>query len=285
MATVQRINDLFQRKGWIAEPLYELNNERLFDVFCRMMDAIPDSAHDLLFDLAEDYLWCRYPEYPAMLHESLRNIPLKRVQASQHIYFLPLLTPEDIAKGKNKSGIQLLYFAEHCSIKGLDVFHGKRQCTDFLTSSDHICKIPSRTSGERSLIIFVDDFVGSGDTACDALLDFKTRHQQENDDIIVVALVALRAGIDSLEKQGYSIYCHEIRYKGISDSNRIIDKSAALLVMDDLGRLLNVQSTFYRGYRGSEALVSMLRTPNNTFPVFWCKSRNNGAPWPCPFPR
>ena len=34
------------------------------------------------------------------------------------------------------------------------------------------------------------------------------------------------------------------------------------------------------GYMGSEALITLARTPNNTFPVFWKQKNNKKAPFP-----
>lgn len=40
------------------------------------------------------------------------------------------------------------------------------------------------------------------------------------------------------------------------------------------------------GYKESEALVTMTRTPNNTFPLYWFEAKlDKNNKWQAPFPR
>ena len=55
--------------------------------------------------------------------------------------------------------------------------------------------------------------------------------------------------------------------------------------MDDIEKRLKVNENYRRGFKESEALVCMLRCPNNTFPVFWSTKKVSGESWPAPFPR
>ncbi len=34
------------------------------------------------------------------------------------------------------------------------------------------------------------------------------------------------------------------------------------------------------GFKSSEALITLIRTPNNTFPVFWKQKKDRIAPFP-----
>lgn len=47
---------------------------------------------------------------------------------------------------------------------------------------------------------------------------------------------------------------------------------------------MEVNEEFQFGYDHSEALVKMIRTPNNTFPVYWLQKRGGAVPV-VPFPR
>jgi hypothetical protein len=42
--------------------------------------------------------------------------------------------------------------------------------------------------------------------------------------------------------------------------------------MKDIEKKINIRGEFSLGYKQSESLISMIRTPNNTFPVFWEKN-------------
>jgi hypothetical protein len=73
--------------------------------------------------------------------------------------------------------------------------------------------------------------------------------------------------------------------KGISESTAIENKVAALKIVDRIEKRLRITEKFFRGYGQSEALVKMIRTPNNTFPLYWCDKTKKGDKWPAPFPR
>lgn len=53
-------------------------------------------------------------------------------------------------------------------------------------------------------------------------------------------------------------------------------------VMEMIENRIKVRGDFKFGYAGSEALIRMARTPNNTFPVYWLKNKKNPH---APFPR
>jgi hypothetical protein len=45
--------------------------------------------------------------------------------------------------------------------------------------------------------------------------------------------------------------------------------------MKKIEEKLNVEKKYLFGYKRSEALISLIRTPNNTFPVFWKTYQHN----------
>ncbi len=52
--------------------------------------------------------------------------------------------------------------------------------------------------------------------------------------------------------------------------------------MEEIEDKMSVKRNYRLGYGQSEALVTMCRTPNNTFPVFWEEKGNMKL---APFPR
>ena len=55
-----------------------------------------------------------------------------------------------------------------------------------------------------------------------------------------------------------------------------------LKLMEEIEDKMSVKRNYRLGYGQSEALVTMCRTPNNTFPVFWEEKGNMKL---APFPR
>ena len=73
--------------------------------------------------------------------------------------------------------------------------------------------------------------------------------------------------------------------KGISDfytSEDLADKQCIMKQIED--RIHKVEK--YRfGYEGSEALITLIKTPNNTFPVFWKDYKTKDGDIKAPFSR
>ena len=69
--------------------------------------------------------------------------------------------------------------------------------------------------------------------------------------------------------------------KGISDRTDG-NKDAFCKLMKEIETRIKVRENCEFGYSHSEGLVKMMRTPNNTFPIYWMKNKKNKAP---PFPR
>jgi hypothetical protein len=56
--------------------------------------------------------------------------------------------------------------------------------------------------------------------------------------------------------------------------------------MTSIEELLEVESNMRFGRNQTEALIKMMRTPNNTFPVYWEERKlKNGTFFYAPFPR
>jgi hypothetical protein len=142
--------------------------------------------------------------------------------------------------------------------------------------------LPSR---QNAHILLADDFVGSGSTASQAVNYFQRGFGDPSDKILVVCLVAQEAAMTGLAQAGITCIASQTRLRGISDSVRLQDKATALGVMDGIEKRLKVSAKFRRGFGSSEALVSMNRCPNNTFPIYWIRQRKDGSKWPAPFPR
>ena len=136
-----------------------------------------------------------------------------------------------------------------------------------------------KVNQSKSAFLLVDDFVGSGDTAVKSVNNL-TKLGVNKQNIFVFALVAQNIGVENLKKNDIRIAVAEQRDKGITDyyNSRISEK---INIMKKVERKLNVKEQFSLGYKGTEALVSMIRTPNNTFPVFWIEpTKDKKAPFP-----
>jgi hypothetical protein len=247
-----------------------------------LLGELRDDEQDLILTLTEDFLRCTYFDYPFLMAKALKQIDKNLMDDCKQIILLPLISPKDLSKGKNKSS-NFLYPIQHkvipedsylrqyknkviaiSNINSLNLVHGKRQ---------------------DCLLLFYDDFIGSGQTASEALWDYWINYRVETDFIVVVTLVAQFRGLSLLSRHFFNVYASHVRKRGISDSEKITDVDKALSIMDRIENNLRISKRYRRGYSKSEALVSMIRTPNNTFPAYWWNRTREGTTLPAPFDR
>ena len=191
---------------------------------------------------------------------------------------LPLVKPEDI--GQVKSHGAALYFLRN-EVNDVAPAHNWR-----IRSWDRLGLVKDELPHRRNaFVVLADDFVGSGNTAEAAVTHFKQNYAVPSDRILVASLVAQDAAVRFLAARSITCVARYVRFKGISDSTRLTDKSAAMATMDLIESRLKIGPLYRHGYEGSEALVSLARCPNNTFPVYWAARQITGLEWPRLFRR
>jgi hypothetical protein len=275
---IDRLSQVFENLKWSTESKNR-NNEMIFDKFCEMLLLLQDEQQDLILKLTEDFFRCNtiYNYYP-LLAEALSKIPLETLEQVSEAFVIPLIAPEDI--GKAKSSTEMLYSCANETIpKNLAWRIKVSPYTD-----PNLLRI-NDSGRENALIILVDDFIGSGETARRAYEYYRDNIKKDSDKPIVVALIGQEGAIIELKRLGIEVVVAQARKRGISDSNRIKDIEEAKRMMEEIEDRLNV-APFYRfGYGRSEALVALIKTPDNTFPVFWFNGVVEGQSWPAPFVR
>lgn len=277
---VHRLSALFREKNWPMGQTETGEDEELFDKFCDLMISLDRKEQDLILNLTSDFERFTYFDYPSLMNDVFHKIDASILYAHKSIYLIPLVSPSDLLLGKIKSGEHILYCVLHIVLpRYIDSSSQK-----IFGVSDIMKFNTLHQDREDSLIIFIDDFIGTGDTACEVLKEY-SKHTKKGEDVLVVTAVALEMGIDAIRNLGFEVASSLVRRRGISDSDRIENKEEALIIMDNIENRLRLRKEYRRGYKQSEALVKMVRTPNNTFPVYWCTETSGGNRWPAPFPR
>lgn len=274
------MGDEKSKKGTIPED----SSKNLFMNFCELLAELELEEQELVLKLTEDYLRYTYIDYPVLMSKTLRMIDKEIITNSSKIFILPLVSPKDREKGIVKSAHGMLYQIMHDIIPkdpNLGPIRHK-----ILSLHDVSFLDINHSNRHKSLLLFFDDFIGSGSTACQALWEYWNLYRVDGDTVAVLALVAQKNGI-SLLRQHYfdNIYAYRIRKRGISDSNKFPDILRPLSIMDSIESKMKVSPKYRRGFGKSEALVTMIRTPNNTFPVYWWSKTKPRKDWPAPFSR
>ena len=133
--------------------------------------------------------------------------------------------------------------------------------------------------------MIVDDFIGTGTTAKDFIEAYEEKLKSENSNFFFITIACLTSGLKQIRDLGSEIYYSICQGRGISDSTRFQDYALALNLIDRIENRIDISADYLRGFLQSEALISLIRTPNNTFPAYWATRQKGGEKWPSPFPR
>ena len=273
---VIKVSELFAKKNWEIDNSEEVGNS-LFNRYCqRLLEVGENAKRELMLELTERYLWIPEEEYV----EHLINVLIKLVSDNKAIhekskmYVMPLIAPDDM--GKPKSSVMLSYLFNSVKLR-----HDRKLSKYMFQVENDIVQVAEYLKEDGSFLILADDFIGTGETAEKCII-----HMQEKgiptEKIIVVSLVAQEKGIEYLEKYSVYLVTNIIRQRGISDFYEGEQLSGKISMRREIENKMSVKKKYRLGYSGSEALVTLCRTPNNTFPLFWEESGNMKM---APFPR
>ena len=273
-STHMKINALFQAHEWTLDTD---NSVSLYNRFCSRLSHFSLEEQDLIIDLTKRFLIIPQRQYLTYFKEIIRNESLFEgsiIESSSKLYILPLITKEDIGKIKSASFLWYslksteLKYEPFLANKSLNFYEGPQNLSNKINSNANAC------------LLLVDDYIGSGTTAESAVM-YCTEHGISADKIGILSIAAQRTGIEYLKTQSIMVYTNTVLNRGISDWYTDSDLTHAIATMKKIEKKLNVSSENEFGYKQSEALIMLSRTPNNTFPVFWLeKGQYKIAPFP-----
>jgi hypothetical protein len=130
----------------------------------------------------------------------------------------------------------------------------------------------------RKQIIFIDEFVGSGQTIIGRIKQLRNDIGKDFE-LKFCFIAGMDHGIKRIEEQGFEVFCPLRLPKGISDRFKDVELEAALNEMEKLEEKLAPSingfnlSSYSFGFNRAEALYSLEgcegNTPNSVFPIFW----------------
>lgn len=267
-----KLGRIYSSKNW---PIITEVGRDEFSDFCSMLECLENEERELVLSLTDSFLKVGIAEYiknflvafDSMIHD-LAQTDKKR------IFLTPLLHPSNI--GKPKSSIALYY-----QVKSLlhDLRMKHSQYRIFFMDNLSSAFDPKLAISDSDVICMIDDFIGTGETAIE-VIDYMSNLGILNDSIIILSLVGQSIGVERIHKFA-KVYVSLLRNRGISDlSDNVDDK---IKIMLEIEQKMKVDKEFGLGYGASESLVKMVRTPNNTFPIYWF-TKSKSIP-KVPFPR
>lgn len=276
LATLDRLKSLFDALYWPVRSTGGSTSE-LFSSFVALLDELDVDGRELLLTITQDFLRHTLELYDRSTIDLVDKL-VSTIPPGATVVLLPLINPANAGEIKSHGMASYLVKYEVLSRAAAhswtvrDWDRPDRMARDF----------PHR---RNAYVLLIDDFVGTGETANGAWTHFKVTHSVPSDRIYIVCFVAQHVGVEFLARAAIPCITVYERHKGISDSVHLVDKAAAMAVVDRIESDLVIDPNKLRGYMKSEALVMMHRCPDNTFPMYWANQKRSGAAWPRPFRR
>ncbi|WP_290922337.1 hypothetical protein [Halodesulfovibrio sp.] len=255
-----------------------------FEKGCDLLAKLDETQQNLILTLLENYQFINVLEYSSLCTQAIKNIDFGRFSDIESISIVPCITKKDHDAGNYKSGLGIV---NNYRTKNFKVLIGKKLGSK-CDLSPKCFSSPfsySNPRNKRDLLIFVDDFVGTGKTATKAIDDFFSNSSRKKENFCLTVLGSMQDGYNVLQKKDYPFYTVKKFNRGITDCPIFKKKKETIELMKSIEENLKNCPKYSLGYEKSEALVTMQRTPNNTFPVFWDSETKGGLEWPAPFPR
>lgn len=270
--TLLRLGRLFNTQGWpLSDPTCQFPD--LFEKFAKMCDRLKEPELELVLVIAQEYRWFRDPYWPALYKPWVRLVA-QLGGSTNLVVVAPLIAP---GSPRPKSGDTVFNVAKQYEQPLAKALRGRQL---------QLVKAPgSILPAASTTVVLVDDYVGSGSTVLKAVRRLKSPPSPTTP-VYVLAIAAQAEAIHALAQSWIIVVANVVLERGISDhpSFRAAPQDP-LLMMDRLGARMNIAGKHRRGYFGTEALATLMRTPNNTFPVFWTNRKVKGAVWDPPFLR
>jgi len=193
----------------------------------------------------------------------------------------PLENPKIIFTGINDNSAKVKsHHGLLCKIK----YHMQRKynidCKVCLSIKELIKYIS--LSKPYDVIVFLDDFIGTGTTTLKIFEELVNSHQIDKNNLFIITEIIMKEAYERINRE---ISPKKIIYdimltKGISDSSDIDNytKNSYKQDLEQISKSNYLDTDLCLGWGRSESLYSGINTPNNTFGIFWQKNGDNTFP-------
>lgn len=270
---------VFKEQNWDIEESISGENS-VFDMFCKRLEELEsDADRELMLELTRKYLVVDLEEYGKYMVDVFRKFIDRnkdKIGKMEVIHMFPVQDKDYPAK--TKSGNVMCYLFQGNLMRRFAEFRNKR--IRIIETFDGLEKYKE----DIECLLLVDDFVGTGDTilSCINLIEEKGIKKER---IKALTLVMQEQGRNAVEEYGVETYSAVLRNRAITDNYSIEEAEEKIAQMKNISKRIKAKKELYLGYKESEGLVSMIKTPNNTFPFYWHEGKRDGKLCVAPFAR
>lgn len=253
---IVKLSDIFEQKKWD-----DSSGNRSLGKLISLGNYLDNEEREMLLTLMKNFTIINCAEYENYLIQAISFIEDDLIKKINHYYIMPLISPADRTKTKSSNLVAYLFnnqdLIEDSKLKGKKIFISNLE------------SLPKKLNNSQSkLLILVDDFIGTGETAIECIDDL-VKNGINQSKIVIISISAMRYGIDKILQKGVSLYTSKILDKGISKLKNLEMRDNYLKLMTIIEKRYGIPEELYFGYGKSEGLIKLIRPPNNTFPIFW----------------
>ena len=273
------LNKRYENTKWAQK-----DQERV-GYLARRMSLLEKEEKELIIKLTDQFCYIDYLEIPLYLKKTFENFLSSNSQCDKFI-IAPLKSPFVSRFVKDTAGrylTQKTKSSDFCYTTLKNTFIKSEYAKNL---HFYFCDTPQaikQNFKNTCKIAFIDDFIGSGETAVININEYLSYFQCEGvkvnaSQLSIVVIIAMKEGIDYINShiKRVNSYCYFSKQKGITGSPELNTKSNVDLMKSIENKVLqNLNRDFSFGYKSSESLVSIMeKSPNNTFPFYWYKGKD-----------
>lgn len=284
--TLNRLNDIFIAKGW------DVNDDpyKLFNRFISNLSKLEPEEQNFILEITKSYNVYNSSDYEKMLSQCLNQLNLIDYFDGTNIIVAPLLPyiqknelinsvlfEYNVGEKKVKSSNFVSYLFKSNQLSYLNYLIDQNiEVVNFLNSED-----VSLVLNANYKILFVDDYIGSGGTMLTTIKSY-LQLGIDKDKIMVLGLLIDQKGENRLNDLEIKFVRSEYEYNTLHSLFGEVNDEIRMKI-NKIAKKLKVTKSYKSGYMDTMALVSLIRTPNNTLPFYWSNKYQNDIL--APFPR
>jgi hypothetical protein len=276
LKSIIKLHEIFSKKGWTTH----FGQEKIHKKFCILLSSLSQEERDLILELCTRYEWITIGQYAPLINKIFEQLKRDLLKVPTKIYLFPIKKLED--DKKTKSADSLLYMFKSL----VDVLPEPFDEIEYVWLSNYKDlndKELQLADGEA--LILIDDYLGSGDTVKETVSHALNNTTISKDNLFVVSIAAHKMAIKLLQDASIIHSIGLEHNKGISDFYVHPDLNQKIELMERIEKRVTTNKKLKFGYNNCEGLITMIRTPNNTFPVFWMDHTKSGKKVTAPFLR
>ncbi|AYC30337.1 hypothetical protein [Paenisporosarcina cavernae] len=264
-----KIEDIFDNKGWNKDSI-------MYNHFITSLEKLNLDEQFFIINLTEKFTYITITEYENLILKMFEDA-FNKGYLRKKIYVIPLLKYSGNFESEMKlvkSSNFVAYLTKSMLFNYQKWKKGKKINVYNFLNEDDIKEINEK----NNLVIFIDDYIGSGNTAKQCLEEYISKGLNINNILIMSMCIEDNAKkiFDSMRLN----YIHsEIDYYNIRDVLKD-SKDDEMSILKNISKKINASDDFAFGYNKTGALISLIRTPNNTIPFFWSTKKGRKAPFP-----